>query len=59
MTSAAKHLPPTDVWCILYPSLRHFLTADIHTVDERSLLTMLKPPVSEGIYIICFILIQT
>lgn len=42
---AAKHLPSTDVWCILYPSLRHFLRSDVKVIDEQSLLTALKPPV--------------
>ncbi|GBE83600.1 Putative serine/threonine-protein kinase [Sparassis crispa] len=45
IASAAKHLPPSDVWCILYPSLKHFLRSDIRDVDEQSLLTSLKPPV--------------
>jgi hypothetical protein len=42
---AAKHLPSTDVWCILYPSLRHFLRSDVKVIDEQSLLTAMKPPV--------------
>ncbi len=45
IASAAKHLPPSDVWCILYPSLRHLLRSDVRDVDERSLLIALKPPV--------------
>ncbi|KAJ8472505.1 hypothetical protein ONZ45_g16629 [Pleurotus djamor] len=44
MASAAKHLPRSDVWCILYPSLRHFLKSDVVNIDERSLLTAMKPP---------------
>ena len=46
IASAAKHLPPSDVWCILYPSLKHFLRSEVRDVDEQSLLTALKPPVS-------------
>jgi hypothetical protein len=46
ITSAAQHLPPTDVWCILYPSLKHFLNAEVAIIDERSLLTVMKLPVS-------------
>lgn len=45
ITSAGQHLPPTDIWCILYPSLRHFMKSDIVNIDEQSLLTALKPPV--------------
>ncbi|KAF7796314.1 hypothetical protein EIP86_007491, partial [Pleurotus ostreatoroseus] len=50
IASAAKHLPPSDVWCILYPSLKHFLLSDIRDVDERSLLITLKPPLSRQIF---------
>ncbi|KAF8892835.1 hypothetical protein CPB84DRAFT_1837361 [Gymnopilus junonius] len=49
ITSAAQHLPPSDVWCILYPSLRHFLKSDIEYVDERSLLCAMKPPLPRQI----------
>jgi phosphoinositide-3-kinase, regulatory subunit 4 len=45
IAAAAQHLPPTDVWCILYPSLRHFLKSDVATIDEQSLLLAMKPPV--------------
>lgn len=45
IASAAKHLPESDVWCIVYPSLRHFLRSDISTIDEQSLLAAMKPPV--------------
>ncbi len=37
----------SDVWCIVYPSLRHFLKSDIATIDEQSLLATMKPPVSD------------
>ncbi|EKM56683.1 uncharacterized protein PHACADRAFT_183284 [Phanerochaete carnosa HHB-10118-sp] len=50
IAAAAKHLPPSDVWCILYPSLKHFLRSDIQDVDERSLLLALKPPLSRHIF---------
>ncbi|EEB96687.1 hypothetical protein MPER_04136, partial [Moniliophthora perniciosa FA553] len=46
IASAARHLPASDVWCILYPSLRHFLKSDVAEIDEQSLLTAMKPPVS-------------
>lgn len=45
LASAKKHLPPGDVWCILYPSLRHFLRSDVREIDEQSLLIALKPAV--------------
>ena len=38
ISSAARPLPDADVWCILYPSLRHFLKSDVATIDEKSLL---------------------
>jgi hypothetical protein len=47
ITSAAgRHLPESDIWCILYPSLRHFLKSDVVKIDEQSLLSAMKPPVS-------------
>ncbi|KAF5350674.1 hypothetical protein D9756_008730 [Leucocoprinus leucothites] len=49
ITSAAQHLPPTDVWCILYPSLKHFLKADVAVINEQSLLTVMKHPLSRQI----------
>lgn len=45
IAASAKHLPASDVWCILYPSLRHFLRSDMKTIDEQSLLTAMKSPV--------------
>ncbi|KAJ7855120.1 hypothetical protein B0H14DRAFT_2754859 [Mycena olivaceomarginata] len=50
IVSAASHLPPSDVWCILYPSLRHFLKSDIVIIDEQSLLTAMKPPLSRQVF---------
>ncbi|KAG7095893.1 hypothetical protein E1B28_006581 [Marasmius oreades] len=50
IASAAKHLPASDVWCILYPSLRHFLKSDIAVIDEQSLLMALKPPLPRQIF---------
>ena len=46
IVSAASHLPSSDVWCILYPSLRHFLRSDVREITEMSLLMNLKVPVS-------------
>ncbi|KAL0946172.1 hypothetical protein HGRIS_012435 [Hohenbuehelia grisea] len=50
MSTAAKHLPRSDIWCILYPSLRHFLKSDIATIDEYSLLMAMKPHLSRQIF---------
>ena len=53
IAAAAKHLPSSDVWCILYPSLRHFLRSDIKDIDEQSLLTAMKPPVRLSVFVAC------
>ncbi|KAK0194518.1 hypothetical protein F5146DRAFT_1036233 [Armillaria mellea] len=50
IASAAKELPSSDVWCIVYPSLRHFLKSDIATIDEQSLLATMKPPIPRQIF---------
>ncbi|KAF4612681.1 hypothetical protein D9613_011717 [Agrocybe pediades] len=49
ITSAAQSLPQSDIWCILYPSLRHFLKSDIEKIDEQSLLSAMKPPLPRQI----------
>lgn len=45
ISAAVAHLPSSDVWCILYPSLRHFLRSDVATITEQSLLSTMKPQV--------------
>lgn len=45
VASAARRLQPSDVWCILYPSLRHLLRSDVKEIDEQSLLGAMKQPV--------------
>lgn len=45
MAAAAMQLPQSDVWCILYPSLRHYLRSDLVIIDRPSLLVGMKPPV--------------
>ncbi|KAF5392892.1 hypothetical protein D9757_000800 [Collybiopsis confluens] len=47
---AARHLPPSDVWCILYPSLRHFLKSDVAVIDEERLLRAMKPALPRQIF---------
>lgn len=45
VASAAKLLPPTDVWCIIYPLVRPFLKADVAEISELSLMSNVKSPV--------------
>jgi hypothetical protein len=45
IASAAQHLPSSDVWCILYPSLRNFMKSDIVNITEENLLAAVKSPV--------------
>lgn len=46
VAKAANHLPPSDIWCILYPTIRPALRSDIVTLDEDSILNALVSPVS-------------
>ncbi|WWC85771.1 uncharacterized protein L201_000637 [Kwoniella dendrophila CBS 6074] len=48
IAAAARNLPPTDVWSILYPSIRSMLHSDIQQLDETSLLSALLPPLSRS-----------
>jgi phosphoinositide-3-kinase regulatory subunit 4 len=45
ISSTAKHLPKTDLWCIIYPLLRPFLRSDIADIDEPSILENMETPV--------------
>ncbi len=45
MAAAARNLPQSDVWCILYPSLRVMLQSDVLELDEESIMAALVPPV--------------
>ncbi|KAF8639172.1 hypothetical protein AX17_001659 [Amanita inopinata Kibby_2008] len=44
ISAAVTQLPPSDIWCILYPSLRHFLKSDVTVIAEQNLLNAMKPP---------------
>ncbi|WVQ93835.1 hypothetical protein IAU59_000913 [Kwoniella sp. CBS 9459] len=44
VAAAARDLPQTDVWCILYPNLRPMLQSDIKEMDEHSILAAIVPP---------------
>ncbi len=59
IASAAQHLPSSDVWGILYPSLRHFLRSDVRSIDEFSLLTALKPPVCRFVFGVSYPFLHT
>ncbi|KZT54487.1 ARM repeat-containing protein [Calocera cornea HHB12733] len=50
LASAARHLPAIDVWSILYPSLRPLLRSDVAEIDEISLLSAVKAPLSRTIF---------
>ncbi|KAG1450049.1 hypothetical protein G6F46_010280 [Rhizopus delemar] len=50
ISSAIKHLPETDVWCIIYPLLRPFLRSDIADVNEEALLENIEAPMSRQVY---------
>lgn len=49
IAAAARLLPVSDVWCILYPSLRHFLKCDVVNIDEMNLLNAVKSPLPRQI----------
>ncbi|KAI8979775.1 hypothetical protein BDF20DRAFT_913285 [Mycotypha africana] len=50
ISSTIKHLPNTDLWCIIYPMLRPFLNSDIAEVNEQNLIENIKKPISRRIY---------
>ncbi|KAL9539523.1 hypothetical protein MBANPS3_010209 [Mucor bainieri] len=50
ISSSVKHLPKTDLWCIIYPMIRPFLRSDIAQVNEESLLQNMETPISRQVY---------
>ncbi|KAI8081764.1 uncharacterized protein BX664DRAFT_388695 [Halteromyces radiatus] len=50
ISSATKHLPQTDRWCIIYPLLTPFLRSDIADINEESLLHNVKSPIPRQVY---------
>ncbi len=46
LSVAAKHLPASDVWCIIYPYIRPLLQADVKEMTDLALLDVVKDPVS-------------
>ncbi|KAI9246797.1 armadillo-type protein, partial [Helicostylum pulchrum] len=50
IASTAKHLPKTDIWCIVYPMIRPFLRSDIAEINEETLLENIETPVPRQVY---------
>ncbi|CEG71017.1 Putative VPS15 protein kinase [Rhizopus microsporus] len=50
ISSAIRHLPKTDVWCIVYPLLRPFLRSDIADINEELLLENIESPIPRQVY---------
>ncbi|GAA5807781.1 hypothetical protein MFLAVUS_001160 [Mucor flavus] len=50
IASTAKHLPKTDLWCIVYPMIRPFLRSDIAEINEETLLQNIETPVPRQVY---------
>ncbi|WVQ80358.1 hypothetical protein IAT38_002463 [Cryptococcus sp. DSM 104549] len=48
IAAATRNLPSSDVWCILYPSVRPMLHSDVKEMDEGSLMSALLPPLSRS-----------
>lgn len=46
ISTASRQLPETDIWSMLYPSLRPLLKADVHIITELNLLDTVKESVS-------------
>lgn len=49
VATAVEQLPITDVWAVVYPSIRPLLRADIHRIDTLSLLQFAKSPLSRPV----------
>lgn len=45
VAKAASQLSPSDIWCILYPTIRPALRSDVVKLDEDSILSALVSPV--------------
>jgi phosphoinositide-3-kinase regulatory subunit 4 len=48
LASTARSLSQTDVWCLMYPSLRRLLRADISAITETESLSSVTRPVSRS-----------
>ena len=45
IAAAARNLPTSDVWCIMYPTVRSLLYADVLELDEMTIMAALLEPV--------------
>ncbi|KAI9029972.1 hypothetical protein CLU79DRAFT_733513 [Phycomyces nitens] len=50
ISSTAKNLSQTDIWCIIYPLLKPFLRSDISEINETCLLQSIKTPLPRQVY---------
>ncbi|KAJ2958801.1 hypothetical protein NQZ79_g5668 [Umbelopsis isabellina] len=50
IASTSKHLPQTDIWCIIYPLLTPFLISDVAELNELGLLENIRSPLPRQIY---------
>ncbi|GES86228.1 ARM repeat-containing protein [Rhizophagus clarus] len=50
IASAAKLLPITDVWCIIYEIIKPFLQAEVVEITELQLLENVKEPVPRSVF---------
>ena len=50
LTTTARGLQPTDRWCILYPTIKRLLRADIKDITELALLDNAREPLSRVVF---------
>lgn len=53
LTAVAKILPPTDRWCIFYPTIKRLLRADVKDITELALLDNAREPVCCHVFHYC------
>ncbi|KAK4047771.1 Serine/threonine-protein kinase [Microbotryomycetes sp. JL221] len=50
LASTAKRMNPTDCWCILYPTIKRLLRADVKDITALSLLDNAREPLSRNVF---------
>ncbi|KAM0788135.1 hypothetical protein ACM66B_001300 [Microbotryomycetes sp. NB124-2] len=50
LASTAKRMNPTDCWCILYPTIKRLLRADVRDITALSLLDNAREPLSRNVF---------
>ncbi|KAK4050158.1 Serine/threonine-protein kinase [Microbotryomycetes sp. JL201] len=50
LASTAKKMTPTDCWCILYPTIKRLLRADVREITALSLLDNAREPLSRNVF---------